>query len=262
MNKRAIIPNIFTIGNLFLGFTALLMISREQYIPACWLIIMAAILDGLDGLIARLVRSDSRFGAEIDSLVDVVSFGVIPSLLIYKVFFHTFGFIGSLIAFLPLLAGAIRLARFNTMLQTKTNYRGFQGLPIPSSALTLVAFNLYMHAVPGGIADQRLWLSLVLAVSLLMVSPIPYRRMPVIIIRGSRHPVLVAIFWVTILTAFIAKPALTLFPLMLIYVMTGPIEWGLKQLKKIRPTLDDENLQGTPVAPHGRTGRRFPWNRK
>jgi len=262
MNKRVILPNLFTIGNLFLGFTALLMISREQYTTACWLIVVAAILDGLDGLTARLFHCSSRFGAEIDSLVDVVSFGVTPSLFIYKVFFHSFGFVGSLLAFLPLLAGAIRLARFNTLQKSKTKYRGFQGFPIPSSAVILVSYYLYTLVIQGGIADQQLWLSLVLAVSLLMISPIPYRRMPVIIIRGSSHPVLASMFWLVILIAFVAKPSLTLFPIMLVYLLIGPIEWGLTHLRNVRSNLEEDELHEPSVTPPRRPGRRFPWSKK
>ncbi len=261
MYKRAVLPNIVTIGNLFLGFYALLMISREQYTLACWLIVVAAILDGLDGLVARLVRSSSKFGAEIDSLVDVVSFGVTPSILVYKVFFYSLGFVGSLLAFLPLLGGVLRLARFNASLPLKSNYRGFKGLPIPASAITLVAYYLYMQTFPSGFSDERLWFSLVPAVSLLMVSPIPYRRIQVIIVQGSGFSVLAAIFWVATLSAFILKPALTLFPIMLLYLTIGPVEWGLKHLRKVRPGATDDELQESSVIPR-RSGRRFPWSRK
>ncbi|NQU05400.1 MAG: CDP-diacylglycerol--serine O-phosphatidyltransferase [Calditrichaeota bacterium] len=256
MNKRAIVPNFITLGNLFLGFSALLLISNDRFVTACWLLVVAGILDGLDGLTARLFKSNSKFGAEIDSLVDVVSFGVAPALLVYKAFFHSFGFIGILLSFLPLCGGVLRLARYNSMPQAK--YRGFKGLPIPSSAGTLVAFFIYIDAIHGGFTDKRVLFSLVIAVSLLMVSPIPYRRMPVIIIRGSRFPQLGIIFWIMVLAAFIWKPEHTLFPLMLVYLFYGQIERGLKQLGMLQSTIDeDDELSESQTVTRHTTGRRF-----
>jgi CDP-diacylglycerol--serine O-phosphatidyltransferase len=241
MNKKALVPNFITLSNLFLGFSALLLISNEKYIAACWLIVVAGILDGLDGLTARLFKSNSKFGAEIDSLADVVSFGVAPALLVYRVFFQSFGFIGNLLAFLPLLCGVLRLARYNSMPPLKAKFRGFKGLPIPSSAVTLAAFVIYIYAIHGGYTDKRILFSLVIAVSLLMVSPIPYRRMPVIVIRGSRFPQIGIVFWVLVLSAFIWKPALVLLPIMLVYLFTGPVEWLLNQIGVVHTTIDEDD---------------------
>jgi len=256
MNKRALVPNLITLGNLFLGFSALLLISNERFVTACWLLVVAGILDGLDGLTARLFKSNSRFGAEIDSLVDVVSFGVAPALLVYKVFFHSFGFIGILLAFLPLCGGVLRLARYNSA--PKAKYRGFKGLPIPSSAGTLAGFVIYINYIQGGFTDKAVLFSLVIAVSLLMVSPIPYRRMPVIIIRGARFPQIGILFWIIVLAAFIWKPPLILFPMMMLYLFTGPVEWGLNQLGMLNSNTNNEDeLQESQTVTHQTTGHRF-----
>lgn len=258
MNKRAFVPNIITLGNLFLGFSAMLLISNDRFIPACWFIVVAGILDGLDGLMARLFKSDSKFGAEIDSLADVVSFGVAPALLVYKMFFHSFGFVGNLLAFLPLLGGVLRLARYNSTSPLRAKFRGFKGLPIPTSAVTLAAFFLYVQAIHGGYADKRILFSLVIAVTLLMISPIPYRRMPVIVIRGSRYPQIGIIFWIIILSAFIWKPPLVLFPVMLVYLFTGPIEWGMNQIGMLHSIYEqDDETPESQTATRRSANSRF-----
>ncbi|MDP8239564.1 MAG: CDP-diacylglycerol--serine O-phosphatidyltransferase [Candidatus Hatepunaea meridiana] len=256
MYKKAMLPNTITIGNLFLGFYAILEICQGNYTKACWFIVIAAILDGLDGLVARLVHSDSKFGMEIDSLVDVVSFGVAPALLIYMTVFKPLGIIGITLAFLPLLAGALRLARYNLISISSPQKKGFIGLPLPSSALVIVGFYVYIHNLHGSVANQPLWFSIIPALSLLMISPIPYRRMPVVRIHGSKYP------WIgvsiLIITAFLMiwKPAYTLFPLMLTYVITGPIEILTVQLRKLRPQQSEDDVPETSIISPRQSSRR------
>jgi len=249
IHKRAVLPSLVTTGNLFLGFYAILLITRGSYLTASWLIVIAAILDGLDGLVARLIRSNSSFGKEIDSLADVVSFGVAPSLLLYKVVFESIGAIGIFLAFMPLLAGILRLARFNISPSSTSKRRRFKGLAITAGGLLFAGFNLYLHETRGGMADQRLWFSLVPAVSLLMISPIPYRPLPVVSVHGSRYPWLSVVVLVGIGAAVLWNPALTIFPLMLIYLLTGPLEWVFTQLRKVRPhvTERDEDISDSAV---------------
>ncbi len=248
MYKRAALPNLVTIGNLFLGFFALLMISQDNLATACWLLVVAAILDGLDGLLARLVRSDSTFGIQIDSLVDVVSFGVTPSFLLYKLVFHDFGILGILFAFMPLLAGVLRLARYNTLALNAERKKGFSGMPIPSAAIVIASCYLYLNAVQGSTTNQALWFSITPMLSLLMLSPIYYRSMPVITIHGSRHPWLGVTILIITTVAVIIRPALTIFPLMLIYTITGPIELGVTQLRKLLTQRDENEVSESGAA--------------
>ncbi len=248
MYKRAALPNLVTIGNLFLGFFALLKISQGNFATACWLLIVAAILDGLDGLLARLVRSDGTFGLQVDSLVDVVSFGVAPSFLIYRLVFIDFGLIGILFAFVPLLAGVIRLARYNTSALNTERRKSFHGMPITSNALVIASLYLYLNAVQGATANQTLWFSITPMLSLLMISPIPYRPMPVFTIHGARHPWLGVTMVITTTVAVMIRPAILIFPVMLIYVMTGPIELGITQFRKLLSPEDEDEVSESGAA--------------
>ena len=113
---RSIIPNLFTAMNMFAGFFSILNSSQGEYLYAAWLIIIAAIFDALDGAVARLTKSSSELGVELDSLSDIVSFGAAPAILLYKSHLYTYNTAGVLIAALLLLAGGFRLARFNVQL--------------------------------------------------------------------------------------------------------------------------------------------------
>ena len=138
---RAAVPSFFTLMNLFCGFLSLIQVYDGNLENAAWLIILAGFFDGLDGMMARLTNGTSLFGVELDSLSDVVSFGVAPSFLIWAAGLSEMGTTGVIIASLPALAGAIRLARFNISFEgTKGDY--FSGLPIPVSAAVIVAIIL------------------------------------------------------------------------------------------------------------------------
>jgi len=216
------------------------MITQERFIPACWLIVIASFLDGLDGLAARLVRQSTLFGAEMDSFSDAISFGLAPGVLIYHAVLRPLGIIGLLLAFLPVMIGVIRLTRFNLM--TSKPKRCFIGLPIPATALILAGFYLYANTLNDGVVTAYVYLSLIPALSLLMISPIPYRRLPVVPIRNSRYPFLSIGVIVLASSAMIWNPALALFPLMMIYLLTGPIEWGFRLLRRVSVSQDDEEL--------------------
>ena len=115
MKRRALLADFFTAINMLCGFLAILATIQKSFTTTVWLIFIAAIFDGLDGKVARKTHTDSTFGLQIDSLSDVVSFGIAPSVLVYEIHLHSFGVIGILISFLPLLSSAIRLARHNTI---------------------------------------------------------------------------------------------------------------------------------------------------
>jgi CDP-diacylglycerol---serine O-phosphatidyltransferase len=176
---RSIIPNLFTAMNMFAGFLSILNSSQGEFHYAAWLIIIAAIFDALDGAVARLTKSSSELGVELDSLSDIVSFGAAPAILLYKSHLYTYNTAGVLIAALLLLAGGFRLARFNVQL-VGFEKSFFKGLPIPIAALTVSSFVLNYYNEPGGFIPpfEQIIIPLVVILSILMVSKIKYDTIP------------------------------------------------------------------------------------
>ncbi len=181
---RSIIPNLFTALNMFSGFLSVLNAGNGKYIYAAWLIIIAAIFDALDGVVARLTKSSSELGVELDSLSDVVSFGLAPSVLIYTTYLKNFNEVGILISSLLLIFGGFRLARFNVQL-VGFDKDHFKGLPIPLSAITMSAFVLTYYNMGVGFEKpyQHCIIPLVILLSILMVSKIRYDTIPKLTIQ-------------------------------------------------------------------------------
>ena len=160
--KHSFIPSIFTVFNMFSGFLAILQILQGHYITAVILIMAAMVFDFLDGKVARWLQQQSEFGVEFDSLADIVSFCVVPSLLVYNLFVADVGLMGALISFFPLLFGGVRLARFNlSATPQKKDY--FTGLPVPAMAATIAAFVWFNKSVFGHYGNPKLALPLVMA---------------------------------------------------------------------------------------------------
>jgi CDP-diacylglycerol--serine O-phosphatidyltransferase len=178
---RSAVPSFFTLLNLLSGFMAILQIHQGQLVTAAWLIGLAGLFDALDGMMARLTRSASPFGVQLDSLCDVVSFGVVPSFLIYEFGLYQLHELGMLLASLPAVTGAVRLARFNVQL-VGYDKDYFRGLPIPAQALFVAAFVITFHesslfdSLPMGTGSVLV--PMVIGLSLLMVSTIPYEAIP------------------------------------------------------------------------------------
>lgn len=182
----SIIPNLFTAMNMFCGFLSIITASEGNYNYAAWLIVVAAIFDGLDGLVARLTKSSSELGVELDSLSDVISFGCAPSFLIYSTYFHELENVGLILSSLPLIAGGFRLARFNVQL---IGYEKsfFIGLPIPTAALTISSFVLAFYN--NGFVEpySSSIIPMVVIVSYLMVSNIRYETLPKFSLTGIKE---------------------------------------------------------------------------
>ncbi|NND73139.1 MAG: CDP-diacylglycerol--serine O-phosphatidyltransferase [Rhodothermales bacterium] len=178
---QSAVPSFFTIMNLFCGFLAITQILENRFEQACWLIVLAGFFDAMDGMMARLTNSQSRFGVELDSLSDIVSFGVAPSFLIYVFALKGFGMLGLIAASLPTICGAVRLARYNVDFDgVKQDY--FEGLPIPVMAATVVALVLnfnnaewFSQYSPNNIT---LLVPIVVVLSGLMVSTIEFDALP------------------------------------------------------------------------------------
>ena len=233
---RAVVPSLFTILNIFCGFLSLLNTARGEYDMAAWLIISAGVFDVLDGMMARITKSFSDFGVELDSLCDVVSFGVAPSFLVYNIHLHTLDGLGTLISAMPMAFGAMRLARFNAQL-VGYDKDYFKGLPIPATAMLICAFVLQYYTPSGLNSNVANFLApMVVVLSLLMVSKIKYDTLPKFSKRGlMQHPLR---FTVTVigLTAVVLTQGKALFPFFIFYIATGPLRFVVESIRNlVRP---------------------------
>lgn len=210
--SRNIVPSIFTMLNLFFGFFAIVNALQGKFVTASWLIVAAAIWDGLDGKIARFTHTFSEFGIQFDSITDVVSFGVAPSILIYNVFLYKLGAIGVILSFLPLLFGAIRLARFNVTLDG-FDKENFTGLPIPAMAVTLASYVIFNYDLWEGLKFALLLIPLVLFLCYLMVSHVEYEMMPRFTFRGNKHNSIILVLLLLALAVGVAFREKATFPL-------------------------------------------------
>ncbi len=171
-NLIYILPNLFTASSIFVGVISMVEASKGNFVTASWLILLALVFDGLDGRIARMTNTTSKFGVEFDSLADIVSFGVAPAMLLYFFAGDAFGRFGILVSALYVIFGAIRLARFNIS-TAKTDPNVFIGLPIPTAAIFISMWILLF--VKYGLEDFRIVLLLLaLGVAVLMVSNFRY----------------------------------------------------------------------------------------
>jgi CDP-diacylglycerol---serine O-phosphatidyltransferase len=244
-----ILPSAFTLGNLFFGLFAMVSAARGDFLWAAWCIVFAAILDTLDGRIARFTSTGSRFGAELDSLVDAISFGVAPALLVYHLFLadQTWGWI---LSFLYVTAAVVRLARFNVE-QGGGAKQFFHGLPSPTAGMLLATAYPFFTApavadILGGLPPVRTIGVGVIGVALLMVSPIPY---PVVPRVGFSTPS--ARFWTVFLgiSAILALvvPQYFIFPFLAYYTVQGVVRsflHGLQdRLPDRDPLLDEPSLE-------------------
>ncbi|MCB2206556.1 CDP-diacylglycerol--serine O-phosphatidyltransferase [bacterium] len=232
--SRSIVPNLFTVLNIFFGFLSIIFAVQELYVQAAWYIILSAGCDALDGFMARLTRSASEFGVELDSLADVVSFGVSPSFLIYSLVLHEYGTFGMLVSATPLILGALRLARFNVQLVGFSKDH-FTGMPIPLAALTLVSFVLYFHPAEV-IASEQLQYALIALTAgcgTLMISTVRYPVIPKISLSTFRaQPVRMGIFIAGALAVVLSSGEL-LFPGLLALGISGPLSATGRQLRKL-----------------------------
>jgi CDP-diacylglycerol--serine O-phosphatidyltransferase len=230
---RAVVPSLFTVLNIFCGFSAVVQAAAGAYRQAAWFIILAAIFDTLDGVMARITRSSSSFGVEFDSLSDVVSFGLAPSFLVYQSLLYRDGGMGLMVSSLPLILGALRLARFNSQL-VGFSKEYFRGLPIPAAAMTIAAYVITFQAEGSGYLPLAASLlpPLVTVVSLLMVSTIRYETLPQISRRGIRqHPLRFTLMVIGV-TAIAVTRGDALLPVLGFYLVTGPVRYLAEHIRQ------------------------------
>jgi CDP-diacylglycerol--serine O-phosphatidyltransferase len=191
---RVVVPSFFTLMNLLCGFLALTQVLEGAFIMCCWFIVLAGFFDLMDGMMARLTGADSPFGVQLDSLSDVVSFGVAPSFLVYAYALEASGVFGMIVAALPALCGSVRLARYNVNKDSGADdQEGFEGLPIPGQAIAIVALILAAENSEWGaylaLDSLQVLLPIVVVLSGLMVSSIRFDNIPTPTLRYVRaHP--------------------------------------------------------------------------
>jgi len=168
-----ILPNLFTAASAFIGVISVIAASKGEFEKAAWLILLSLIFDGLDGRIARLTHTTSKFGMEFDSLADIVAFGVAPAMLLYFCCGNEFGRFGSLVSAIFVVFGAIRLARFNVMAPS-SEPSVFIGVPIPTAAVFIAVWILMYQKYPALKDFSFLLLIGALICAFLMVSNIRY----------------------------------------------------------------------------------------
>jgi len=245
---RAVVPSLFTVLNMFSGFMSIVHASRNDFIPACWFIILAAGFDALDGIMARITKSTSQFGVEIDSLSDVVSFGAAPAFLVYQFSLHSLDGLGIFLSSLLMIFAGLRLARFNVQL-VGFDKDHFVGLPVPVSAITAASF--VFNAVNGTepfrsfASDILPWLSVVLA--LLMVSKVRYDTLPKISPRAIRkEPWKFLFFTLAVVVGFVTAGS-AIFPLFMLFIVIGLIRYVAEMMKRLAhagPRLEEEEPIG------------------
>jgi len=237
-----LLPNLFTTAALFSGFYAILASMSAHYEPAAIAIFVAMLLDGLDGRVARMTNTQTDFGAEYDSLSDMVAFGLAPSLVMYQWALHDLGKIGWLAAFVYAAAAALRLARFNTQLG-KSEKRYFQGLPSPAAA-AILAGAVWVGADMQMDGDSLSWLAAVLTIvsGLLMVSNIRFRSFKDFDIRG-KVPFVMLVGVMLLFALFLLQPPLVLFLVFFLYAVVGVVTTlvGLQQKKRDRQSSADNS---------------------
>ena len=239
-----ILPNLFTTGNLFCGFWAMVSVFQEKYEYAAYAILLASVFDVLDGKVARLSGATSKFGVQYDSLADLVSFGIAPALLAFGWALRPYGKFGWLAAFLFVVCGALRLARFNVMSASgETKY--FKGLPIPASALMIaLTILLYLRLIETDWVKDIVILVMIYILAFLMVSNIRYFSFKELDL-SNRKPFSIFIFIILTMIVIVMEPTIVLFGFILVYVLSGPVNmvraWRKrKALRKLEPVPEED----------------------
>lgn len=230
------LPNAVTLASVYCGFSAILRVAKDDpthddFYAAAVLLVFAMLFDVLDGRIARLTRTQSAFGIQLDSLADVISFGVAPALLVYQWVLHRHPFFGTLTAFLFLACGVIRLARFNVLNAdptTKAPSRYMVGLPIPPAAGILISLLVVNQAFEGALGQEQYTVpvfAVTIALSLLMISTVRFRSFKDLRVnRGTMFLVFCGVGSSLVVWIWSGRPDLVLAWLPGFYVLIGLIE--------------------------------------
>ena len=237
------VPSFFTLLNLFCGFLAITQVQEGAFVMSCWLIVAAGFFDLLDGLMARLTNSEGPFGVQLDSLSDIVSFGVAPSVLVYAYVLDGYQPLGMIVAALPALCGSVRLARYN-MNAESDGTDGFEGLPIPGQAIAIVGLILAGETSSWGayfaLDSLQVMMPVVVVLSVLMVSSIRFDAIPAPTIEHMRaHPKKMAAYVLAGLV-IVAGQALGLVLVLAVYLGAGVGQAAYRLVEALATPAPDE----------------------
>ncbi len=236
-----LLPNLFTTGGLFAGFYAIISSMQGRFEDAAIAVFIAMLMDGFDGRIARMTNTESAFGAEFDSLADMVSFGIAPALVVFNWALNDQGKLGWLAAFIFVAGGALRLARFNTQLGT-ADKRYFQGLAIPAAAAVVCGMVWCGEAYAIYGKDHSLLVAVILIISgLLMVSNFRYLSFKQVDWK-EKVPFVAVLALVLAFVMIASEPPLVLFVVFAGYAISGPLVtlWQLREFRS-RHNVDSDN---------------------
>ncbi len=244
-----ILPSLLTLTSIFLAFYAIVASIKGDFVLAGALILGAGFFDGIDGKVARLTKTTSKFGLELDSLADVISFGVAPSILVYTWALAPLGQIGWVSAFVFVACGALRLARFNVQ-SGNVDPKRFNGLPIPAAAAMLATTVLFCHKLNMQPANLGLAILItVFVLSFLMVSSVKFHAFKDLTLVKEK-PFASTVGFVLILALIAVAPLVVPFFLCLAYVLSGPVMTGVTLSRaKARHKESKDEYQGETAQP-------------
>ena len=234
-SKKRFFPNTLTIANMFFGFLSIIKIMQGEYYNAGLFILSAGFLDIFDGKIARLLGISSKFGVEFDSLADTVSFCVAPSFLVYNLYSGGLPFIlGAIISFIPLICGTVRLAKYNLDTDENGHKSYFIGLSTPISTVTILAYMYFNNHIVGEgfYGDPNVALALVVALGILMLSPIPFPKVPLITLKSSQSNTILLVILIICSLSLLIWKGFVLLPICLGYIVTNTFLWVLRMKPK------------------------------
>ena len=234
------IPNILTLVNMFLGFMAIGLILNGHPLKAGVFVLIAGLFDVFDGKIARMLGIESRFGMEFDSMADTVSFCVVPSILVYSLYVDgLYPLLGGLIAFMPLMFGTIRLARYNIDQESGEPKSYTLGLTTPIATITLFSYLFFNYQIHGDYGDPRTALMLVAALSFLMVSPIHFAKFPLFSFKSGRTNTILLLAFIFSMIILAIWQGFILMPLIAVYIGWNIINWLINPKRNDAPSEAD-----------------------
>ena len=231
---KKFVPSLFTILNAFCGFMSIVNSSNGYYEQACAFIVYAAIFDVLDGLVARILKSSSDFGVELDSLSDMISFGAAPSFLLYSIHFKEYNSYGIIVSSMIMVFAAIRLARFNISLIGYDKDK-FSGLPTPAVAITVITYIYFYHNKVFNPRLSNIFINIItLGLSLLMVSRFKYPVFPKLTANAVRKNPFPFILILLAAIVSLATKGYAIFIICLIFILGGIVWTFVSQITRKR----------------------------
>lgn len=228
-----LLPNALTLCGMFAGFYAIVNAVKGNYIQASWAIMIAMVFDGLDGWVARRTQSTTRFGIELDSLSDVIAFGVAPAILLYKWALMPFGRVGWAVSFLFVACGALRLARYNVQMGSAER-KSFTGMPIPGAAF-VTASTVIFYSEMNWMPQKSIFILItVFILSILMVSTLKFHSIKEIDLT-KRKPFWILVAFIILLAVVLMHTEIALFSASMLYLLIGIVENAYLYLKQKRP---------------------------